>query len=105
LGGATDRVTGESLGGASRLVLNAELQLPFSNSANDKTLRWFGFIDGGSVFAENKKIQLSQLRYSAGVGISWLSPIGPLKFSYARPLNAKPNDRIQNFQFQIGTGF
>jgi outer membrane protein insertion porin family len=45
------------------------------------------------------------LRYSAGVGISWISPIGPLKLSYGTPLNAKPEDNVQRFQFQMGTGF
>ena len=47
----------------------------------------------------------SQLRYSAGIGLSWISPVGPLKLSYAKPLNAKPGDRLERFQFQMGTGF
>ncbi|MNC77825.1 Outer membrane protein assembly factor BamA precursor [compost metagenome] len=44
-------------------------------------------------------------RFSAGVGLSWQSPMGPLQLSYARPLNSKPGDDKQSFQFQIGTGF
>jgi outer membrane protein insertion porin family len=47
----------------------------------------------------------SELRYSAGIGLSWISPVGPLKLSYAKPLNAKPGDRLERFQFQMGTGF
>jgi outer membrane protein insertion porin family len=39
------------------------------------------------------------------VGISWVSPIGPLKLSFGKALNAKENDRTQPFQFQLGTGF
>jgi outer membrane protein insertion porin family len=96
---------GDPLGGASRVVLNAELQLPFPGSGNDRTLRWFTFLDGGNVFAEGQNIQLSDLRYSAGIGITWVSPVGPLKLSYGKPLNAKPDDRKQTFQFQLGTGF
>jgi len=48
---------------------------------------------------------LSDLRYSTGIGISWISPVGPLKLSLGYPLNAKSFDRIQRFQFQLGTGF
>jgi outer membrane protein insertion porin family len=44
-------------------------------------------------------------RYSAGIGLAWNSPIGPLKFSYAIPLNDKCYDRIQKFQFQVGNVF
>ena len=44
-------------------------------------------------------------RFSAGVGVAWNSPIGPLKFSYAVPLQSKPGDRLQRFQFQVGTVF
>jgi outer membrane protein insertion porin family len=45
------------------------------------------------------------MRYSAGFGLSWQSPIGPLKFSYAIPLKKQITDQPQKFQFQIGTGF
>jgi outer membrane protein insertion porin family len=45
------------------------------------------------------------MRYSVGLGIAWISPLGPLKLSYAIPINDKPGDRLQSFQFQIGTGF
>jgi outer membrane protein insertion porin family len=96
---------GDPLGGSSRLIANAELQLPVPGSGNDRSFRWFTFFDAGNVFGEGQKIQLSELRYSAGVGISWISPIGPLKLSYGSPLNAKPEDRKQRFQFQLGTGF
>jgi outer membrane protein insertion porin family len=96
---------GDPVGGTSRVIANAELQAPFPGSGADKSLRWFTFIDGGNVYAEGQKISLSQLRYSAGVGISWLSPVGPLKLSYGTPLNAKIDDKKQRFQFQLGTGF
>lgn len=98
-------VNGDPLGGTSRVIANAELQFPFPGSGNDRTLRWFTFFDVGNVFAEGVKPQVSDLRYSVGAGISWVSPIGPLKLSYGAPLNAKDGDRKQNFQFQLGTGF
>ena len=49
--------------------------------------------------------ELESFRYSTGVGLAWNSPIGPLKFSYGFPLNKKPTDRVQRFQFQVGTVF
>ncbi|MCU6433607.1 outer membrane protein assembly factor BamA [Undibacterium sp. Jales W-56] len=94
---------GDALGGATRLLANIELQLPFPGA--DKSLRWFTFFDAGNVFDEGQKIRVSDLRYSAGMGISWISPVGPLKLSIGRALNAKPEDKKQGFQFQLGTGF
>jgi outer membrane protein insertion porin family len=93
----------DPLGGATRIIANAELQIPFPGA--DRTLRWFTFVDAGTVFAEGAKIAAGDLRYSAGLGISWISPIGPLKLSLGHPLNSKTTDRTQRFQFQIGTGF
>lgn len=103
--GPKSRTTNDPLGGASRLIANAELQFPFPGSGNDRTLRWFTFFDAGNVFAEGERPRVSDLRYSAGIGISWISPIGPLKLSYGKALNAEATDRKQSFQFQLGTGF
>jgi outer membrane protein insertion porin family len=96
---------GDPLGGSARLIGNAELQFPFPGAGNDRTLRWFTFFDAGNVFDESSKIKVAELRYSAGLGLSWISPVGPLKLSYGKALNAKPEDKKQNFQFQLGTGF
>lgn len=93
----------EYLGGSKRVIGNVELQFPFPGAGKDRTLRWFTFVDGGNTF--NSNIDFGDLRYSAGLGVSWLSPIGPLKFSMGFPLNAKDDDRKQRFQFQLGTGF
>jgi len=98
-------VNGDPLGGASRLILNSELHFPFPGASKDAGLQWFAFFDGGNVFADRQRIEFSELRYSAGLGISWISPVGPLKLSYAEPLNAQPTDQKERFQFQIGTGF
>lgn len=105
LGDAKDPLTGDSLGGSKRIIGNLELQFPFPGQGNDRTLRWFTFVDGGNVFAEGQKMRASDLRYSAGIGFSWVSPVGPLKLSYGKPLNLKVGDKPQTFQFQLGTGF
>jgi outer membrane protein insertion porin family len=103
--GVVDPFYGDALGGAKRIIGNAELQFPFPGSGKDRSLRWFTFLDGGQVYQEGQKMRLNELRYSAGIGLSWISPVGPLKLSYAKPLNALPGDRLERFQFQMGTGF
>ncbi|MGJ7917857.1 outer membrane protein assembly factor BamA [Massilia sp. LXY-6] len=103
--GLVDPYTLDALGGARRVIGNAELQFPFPGSGTDRSLRWFTFADTGQVYQEGQRMRLDQLRYSAGIGLSWISPVGPLKLSYAKPLNAKPGDRLERFQFQMGTGF
>ncbi|MBI1890796.1 MAG: outer membrane protein assembly factor BamA [Burkholderiales bacterium] len=110
--GPRDPVKGDPLGGSKRLVGNIELQFPFPGSGKDRSLRWFTYLDAGTVYGESDKIRFSDLRYSVGVGISWISPIGPLKLSFGKPLNAKTypgspqlDDKVQKFQFQLGTGF
>jgi len=45
------------------------------------------------------------LRVSAGLGLSWTSPVGPFKLSYGLPIRKESHDRIQRFQFQVGTAF
>jgi outer membrane protein insertion porin family len=99
--------TGETVnvGGARNFVANLEFIAPFPGAGNDRTLRWFGFIDVGNVYGESESIDFSLMRSSAGVGLSWISPIGPLRFAYAMPIRKFDGDRIQRFQFQIGTSF
>ncbi|VFR48697.1 Outer membrane protein assembly factor YaeT precursor [plant metagenome] len=103
--GPRDTLTNDFIGGSKRVVGNVQFYLPFPGAQQDRTLRWFAFADGGQVYGGNDNIKLGDLRYSAGIGLSWNSPLGPLQISYARPLNDKPGDDTQSFQFQIGTGF
>ena len=98
-------VTGSSIGGPKKLTLNAEVITPFPGAGNDRTLRLFGFVDVGNVFGENERIRTSELRASVGVGLSWISPIGPLRLAVANPIRKFAGDRIQKLQFQIGTSF
>ncbi|HEY9238931.1 MAG TPA: outer membrane protein assembly factor BamA [Burkholderiaceae bacterium] len=98
-------VTGAYIGGNRRLNMNAELYLPVPGTGNDRTLRWFTYLDAGNVWGENDKLSADSIRASAGVGVTWVSPVGPLKISYGTPIRKKPEDRIQRLQFQIGTAF
>lgn len=98
-------VTGSSIGGPKKITLNTEVITPFPGAGNDRTLRMFGFVDVGNVYGENEKVDFGQLRASAGVGLSWISPIGPLRIAFAQPVRKFAGDRIQKLQFQIGTSF
>ena len=98
-------VTGAYIGGNRRFNINNELYLPVPGTGNDRTLRLFTYLDAGNVWGENEKLTLGSLRASAGIGLSWVSPVGPLKLSYGLPIRKKPGDRIQRLQFQIGTAF
>ncbi|MBM3361871.1 MAG: outer membrane protein assembly factor BamA [Betaproteobacteria bacterium] len=96
---------GTAKGGAKKINLNAEMITPFPGAGNDRTLRMFGFVDAGNVFGDNAPMRLQDLRASTGLGVSWISPVGPLRFALARPLRREAQDRIQSFEFQIGTAF
>jgi len=98
-------IQGNAIGGPKKITLNAEVITPFPGAGNDRTLRMFGFVDVGNVFGENEKYDLGELRSSVGIGISWISPLGPLRLAFAHPTKKKPEDRIQRLQFQIGTSF
>ena len=89
-------------GGQSKIVSNLEYTVPVPGSGVDKTLRVFGFVDGGNAYGQNINLVL---RYSYGLGLSWISPLGPLKFSYGIPIRALPTDNIQRLQLQVGTAF
>jgi len=94
------------LGGNQKINLNAELLAPFPGAGNDRTLRMYAFVDVGSVSGPDATNEnASSLRASTGVGISWISPVGPLRLAIARPLKQFEGDKIQSMQFQIGTSF
>ena len=98
-------VTGAYIGGNRKINLNSELYLPVPGTGNDRTLRLFTYIDAGNVWGEGDKLSFGDMRASAGAGLTWVSPVGPLKLSYGAPIRKKPQDRIQRLQFQIGTAF
>ncbi|MCZ4312037.1 outer membrane protein assembly factor BamA [Comamonadaceae bacterium G21597-S1] len=103
--GEVEVTNGGSLGGNKKVNLNFELITPFPGAGNDRTLRMFSFLDVGNVFGESQPMRLNELRASLGVGISWISPVGPLRLALAYPIRKFTNDKIQRVQFQIGTSF
>jgi outer membrane protein insertion porin family len=102
--GPTDAVTGEYVGGQTKLAGSMEYLMPFPGFGRDKSLRWGGFFDAGYVWPAGS-FSVRDMRYSTGILFDWVSPFGPLRFSYGVPLNKKAGDRSQGFQFQLGTIF
>lgn len=96
---------GNSLGGTREITGSVGVLFPVPGASKDQSLRLTAFVDGGQVFGQGQKLTLSALRFSAGVGLDWSSPMGPLRLSYAVPLNAKPEDNLQRLQFTFGYGF
>ncbi len=93
------------LGGTKRLVGNAEFLFPMPGAGVDRSMRLSVFLDAGQVYGSDQKVNISDLRYSTGVSFIWNSPMGPLRFSYGKPLNAHAGDNIQHLQFQLGQVF
>lgn len=91
------------VGGNSRIIGNAELL--WGVPGMEKALRLGWFFDAGQVFSKSQTPNVSDLRYATGISAAWISPIGPLKFSYAIPLNKQDGDKTESFQFQLGTTF
>lgn len=103
----------DPFGGNVLIEGSAELLFPLPFIKDRSQLRSAFFVDVGNVF--NTKCSSSQincfdvdpdeLRYSVGVGVTWVTGFGPLSFSLAKPLNAGPDDDEEAFQFTLGRGF
>jgi outer membrane protein insertion porin family len=87
------------VGGSSQLILNNELIFPIVEQLG---LRGVLFFDAGNAWTEPQGLHVSSLRYDVGWGVRWLSPIGPLRIELGYPLNKKPGDHTNVFQFSFG---
>ena len=96
-------LNGAAVGGNRKATGNLELLFPMPGAAQDPSLRLAWFLDGGNVFSQS--FQWNDMRYATGIAFFWASPFGPLRFSFAQPLNAQSTDHIQRLQFTFGTGF
>ena len=100
-------------GGNTSIEASAELLFPMPFIKNRSRLRSAFFIDAGNVFDTTCRgdrincfdIDASELRYSAGIGVTWISGFGPMTFALSKPLNASDFDREEVFQFTLGRGF
>lgn len=99
-------------GGNLRALIRSELRLPITaEDAESDNLRLKLFVDGGQVWTREgddntlEDVSVSDLRFGAGVGLIYYSPVGPLTMSVATPLNEEDGDETEFFQFSIGAFF
>ena len=112
---------GNPYGGNLLVASQTELLLPLPEQVSNKS-RLSLFYDIGYVFSTDNTpffeideegnidrldydFDVSKLRYSVGLALEWLSPLGVFRFSYGVPLNDESQDEVENFQFSIGAAF
>ena len=95
-----DPVTGELIGGTQKVVVNAEVLIPFSK---EKKFKGVLFYDRGNVF--DGEINYRELRSSVGFGIRWFSPIGPLRIEWGKNLYPRKDEESSMWEFTVGTAF
>jgi outer membrane protein insertion porin family len=104
---------GDPFGGNVLVVGGAELIFPLPFVKDQNSLRTAFFLDAGNVFSTDcgptqlncDNVDFGQLRYSLGVGLTWITGFGPLTFSLAKPFNEGEYDQDEMFQFTLGRGF
>jgi outer membrane protein insertion porin family len=97
-------INGDILGGNRRFIGNMELLFPMPGY-KERNVRLATFLDGGNVWGPDDYIRWQDVRMSVGIAVSWDSPVGPLRFSFANPIKKRPGDQIERFQFQLGKIF
>ncbi len=96
----------DPLGGNMKLFGSMEVTFPDPLGLAPETVRLGAFVDVGNVYdTDDDSVDIGDLRYSTGLSLKWLSPMGPLGFVVALPLNDESDDDTENFQFTFGTAF
>ncbi|HDL4234131.1 TPA: outer membrane protein assembly factor BamA, partial [Mannheimia haemolytica] len=115
--GKFDSMNNDIIGGNALAAASLELitPTPFVSEKYQHNVRTSLFVDAASAWNTKwKKDEYTNLpdygdfkrfRASAGIAFQWMSPIGPLSFSYAKPIRKYDNDDIEQFQFNIGSSF
>lgn len=93
-----------AVGGTKKVLGNAEIFFPVPGLSDSKQFRLSTFFDIGNIYAD-EAVDNGNFRYSSGLGVSWISPFGPIKLIFAKALNADDNDDTQMIQFQLGQQF
>ncbi len=83
------------------MITSIELRFPLVKKFG---LNGVTFFDSGQAFRQSDSIDISEMRRSAGVGVRWLSPFGPLSVDFGFALNSEPGDETSLFNFNIGGG-
>lgn len=96
---------GDRTGGNLQVLTTTEIVFPLESLGSADTFRLGLYFDAGTVFADYEDFDADELRQSVGLSAKWFTPIGPLEFSYALPLNDRSGDDTKNFQFSLGAVF
>ncbi|MGX1203225.1 outer membrane protein assembly factor BamA [Marinobacter sp. MBR-105] len=112
LGNKAERAAGDfsdpdPFGGNVLTEGGLELIFPTPFAGDSRSMRTSFFVDAGQVFDTERGFdpELGEVRTSAGVSFQWITAVGPLAFSLAKPLNDKSGDDTQVFQFSLGQTF
>ncbi len=109
--GSKDSLGLDPFGGNLLVDGGLELIFPTPFVKDKRSVRTLLFLDGGNVFdtsrndAQNLDVSLREVRYAAGLSFSWITAIGPLTFTFAKPINSDSGDRTQFFDFSLGQIF
>jgi outer membrane protein insertion porin family len=95
-------LAGFNIGGNKQLIINTEVEIPIFEQVG---IRGVVFVDTGQAYDDGSPIDLAELRYSAGFGIRWWSPVGPLRFEWGFPLDRREDEEPVVFEFTIGNSF
>ena len=103
----------DPIGGNVKVELGAEVIFPLPFLKDQRSVQSSLFVDVGNIFStkcgESQiscfKPDVGEMRYSVGLGATWLSGFGPITFSLAKPLNANDFDETEVFQFSLGNQF
>lgn len=96
---------GDPKGGALKTAGGVEILFPAPFVKDAKSVRLSTFFDIGQVYSDVNDFDAGELRYSAGLSMQWLTPLGPLVLSVAQPINKKSGDKSEPFQFTFGVPF
>jgi len=109
----TSRYRDRPIGGNIKIEGSLQLIFKLPIIEDQRSIRSAFFLDFGNVFSDNcrdyqincYKPSVDDLRYSYGVGVTWITGFGPLSLAIAKPSNAGPQERTEEFQFTVGNVF
>jgi outer membrane protein insertion porin family len=103
--GATYTGTTTAKGGELSMLAGTSIISPMKFINDSKNMRMSAFVDTGAIEEKASNIGFDQIRASAGVAFSWLTPVGPLGIYAAKPLIKKTDDQTKTIEFTLGTSF